>query len=79
MSAKEMFEKLGYENDEVNEHCFGYGKLLNNRKKYITFNDSGNCKWFTIIETDRNNPTIDLEELQAITKQCEELGWLRDE
>ena len=52
MTAKEMFEKLGYENDEVNEHCLGYGKLLNNRKKYITFN-SGNCKWFTIIETDR--------------------------
>jgi hypothetical protein len=76
MSAKEMFEKLGYENDEVNEHSLGYGKLLNNRKKYITFNDSGNCKWFTIIETDRNNPTIDLEELKAINQQCRELGWL---
>lgn len=75
MRAKEMFKKLGYENDEISEHCFGYGKKLNNRKKYITFNDSGNFKWFTIIETDRNNPTIDLEELQAINKQVEELGW----
>ena len=75
MSAKEMFEELGYEIDEITKKSFGYGKILNNRKKYITFNDTGNFKYFTIIETDRNNPTIDLQELQAINKQVEELGW----
>ena len=75
MEAREMFEKLEYINDKVSNNCLGYVKITENRRKYITFNDCGTCKFFTIIETDKNNPAIDLEELKAINKQVEELGW----
>ncbi len=76
MKAKEMFEKLGYEIDFITDHSFGYiKKKTNGEEKTITFNDCGTAKFFVIIESDRDNPSINLEELQAINKQVEELGW----
>lgn len=71
MSAKEMFKKLGYENDIKKEHTIGYIK----NKKTITFNNSGNYIYFVVMEEGRVNPTIDLEELQAINEQVRELCW----
>lgn len=75
MTAKEMFEKLGYKNDKNFKNALGYIKEVNNVKKYITFIDCGTSKFFTIIEGDRINPTIDGKELQAINQQCKELRW----
>ena len=76
MTAKEMFEKLGYKIDMIFGHILSYSKILdNNVEKSITFNDTGTYKFFTIIVEDRKNPTINLEELQAINKQVEELEW----
>ena len=77
MSAKEMFEKLGYKIDMIQEYCIGYirQKTTDKVEKTITFLDPGTSKYFVIIEGDRVNPTISLEELQAINKQVEELGW----
>ena len=40
MTAKEMFEKLGFEIDFINRHSIGYVKILHNSQKYITFNQS---------------------------------------
>ena len=67
MTAKEMFEKLGYR----------YMRLLSNkehiwyrhtkRKSEIVFNLIG--------KSISNDYAIKLEELQAINKQVEELGW----
>lgn len=80
MTAKEMFEKLGYEIDILTNYALGYirKKATENVEKTITFLNTGTFQYFTIIESDRNNPTISLEELQAINKQVEELGWLDD-
>lgn len=75
MSAKEMFEKLDFENDVLSERIIGYKKIIHNHNKYITFINCDTAKYFTIIEDDRDNVTIDLEELQAINKQISELGW----
>ena len=74
-TAKEMFEKLEYKIDMINGHILSYSRIIMGIEKSITFLDSGNIKYFVIIEGDRINPTITLEELQAINKQIEELGW----
>lgn len=77
MKAKEMFEKLGYERVENNVNYISY--------KY-EFSD-GSYIYSTIrfylpqqeIEFYYNDDilnSIEVEELQAINKQVEELGWL---
>jgi hypothetical protein len=82
MSAKEMFEKLGYARDE------SYDGIL--YSKYVDENESVNL-WQ--IDFDKVNKTVEKsvskagfdmkywnskitsEELKAINKQVEELGW----
>lgn len=76
MSAKEMFEELGYENDITTKNTVGYKKIKNHKLKYITFVNVGISKYITIIEDNKSNSIIDLQELQAINKKIEELGWL---
>ena len=88
MSAKEMFEKLGYKlnhNMVYGTYYFDYIKekdkiKLDGRTYYfrsrIHFDhelrtvkkDCTPCEWYGI-------DMITLEELQAINKQVEELGW----
>ena len=88
MSAKEMFEKLGYRlvevlnpiTGEVYEFDIQYEKFDGSFRKVILFNNSTklmhtSCELF--------NKTIDFtcyppELLKAINKQVEELGWLDD-
>lgn len=83
MSAKEMFEKLGYEDTSKKFH-----RLIRFRKQYIK-NDSivediicielgSNEVQVARIYDKYNYGTFHLtkEELQAINKQVEELGWL---
>ena len=90
MTAKEMFEKLGYKlNDDINNY-------LQNRYEYKRFNkttkmfrtitivngENKENKFIEIeeefvrdIETNTNYGYLDFEEIQAINKQIEELGW----
>ena len=86
MSAKEMFEQLGYK-------LISYGdKELVNYRKYqqdnifeqVVFNNNQKKFWCgvtivknfdTLIEKHTNPISIDLSLLQAINKQIEELGW----
>ena len=72
-------EKLGYEETRNSKHIKSYSKKLNGRYKHITFCNAEPCKYITLIEDDRNNPTLDLEELQAINEKFKELGWLDKE
>ena len=71
MTAKEMFEKLGYK----------YSKLLSDdvRIYYEHKNNNNQPSNFILFDLDyksiSNDCDITLEELQAINKQCEELGW----
>ena len=66
MSAKEMFEKLGYKRTTNNKNIVEYTHKIY-EGKYIYFGKQN--KWIETFEY------ITLEELQAINKQVEELGW----
>ena len=74
MSAKEMFERLGYEfeieytSDGVND-TYRYNKCF--RIDSITFDLNGKN-----IIVSKIFHTISLNELQAIIQQCKELGWI---
>ena len=83
MTAKEMFEKLGYECD------VGCDGILYSQYIDIPNGDVANCQ----IDFDKVNKTVEkkvvqagfgtkryrtiinIEELKAINKQIEELGW----
>ena len=71
MTAKEMFEKLGYEhiisNKFPNEIKYKY------LDDYITFDFEDKTIWRG---EDYDSAGITMEELKAINKQIEELGWL---
>ena len=76
MDAREMFEELGYKLDQaeedsrlycrdiLDENTFGYKD-----SEMIYFDD----EYFGIYFT--NKEYVNINELQAINKQIEELGW----
>lgn len=70
MSAKEMFERLGYKliQNDVNWLIYSF----NNKFKIMFYKPQQDFK-IECLENIYN--TIDMEELQAINKQVEELGW----
>ena len=71
MSAKEMFKELGYE----------YSTLLSDQQRiyYEHKNENNQPSNFIMFDLDyqviSNDSEITLQELQAINKQVEELGW----
>ena len=74
MTAKEMFEKLGYKQDKQKTHIVYYKFLKLNRELQIEFNFK-----FKSVEKRKvpgiNSEPINFKELKAINKQIEELGW----
>ena len=81
MSAKEMFEKLGYNEIYQNKHYMFYVKDLVDSPEYerdsIHLEFNFDTKTFNKTYGDDNSVNeITLEELKAINKQVEELGWL---
>lgn len=65
MSAKEMFEELGYKYEFNNKYNIRYYNVK--KDNYI---------WFDLqLKTLEISEYCNLEELQAINKQVEELGW----
>ena len=80
MSAKEMFEKLGYKELIKNKTYMFYVKELRDNPEYendyihleFDFKDKTICKTYG---DDNSVYEITLEELQAINKQVEELKW----
>ena len=80
MTARQMFEKLGYEYNERTEKLYGiieYSKQFEYAEMTIDFdNKSKEVELYT----DKSDVAIDitLEELQAINKQVEELEWYND-
>ena len=74
MSAKEMFEELGYELDTAEENARLYCRDILDKNTFgyidsemIYFDDEFNGIYFT------NKEHLDMQELQAINKQVEEL------
>lgn len=80
MSAKEMFEKLGYMYQEGNNKIECTKKYFISETNFIIFDKQK--KNFTNFVSSDSPFTLDepyilnIEELQAINKQVEELGWL---
>jgi len=69
MSADEMFKELGYEKTKANE----YWIIYKNFRKDIDFN----LKHKTIeVESQMQSEEFNMQELQAINKKVEELGWM---
>lgn len=75
MKAKEMFEKLGL-----------YGNYCEASLYYRTKDDKGPCQSVefyypdkTIVGNFQDNGYLTVDELKAIYKQAEELGWIRSE
>lgn len=87
MSAKEMFEKLGYIKKDVEdpvtgeifEHDYKYVKFDGTWLREILFNDSTKLIHMNTELHDRvENDILYFELLQAVNKQIEELGWNND-
>lgn len=79
MNAKEMFEKLGYE-QRKHEHYIKYVKKPFISDWFVILFDLKEQVFSSIITTDSPfTPDVPLElnieELKAINKQVEELGW----
>lgn len=77
-SAKEMFEELGYKKTDLLK-----GKSANYQNKdyetaiSIFDNEKGRAiHIYDLGNTYQDSGFIGVEELKAIIKQCEELGWL---
>lgn len=72
-TADEMFEKLGYEKSPSKKTVHRYEKNDSDHIYYFIFNE--NMKIFSKT-CDYGKTHIKLEELQAINKKCQELGWI---
>lgn len=75
ISAKEMFKQLGYEfekeyNSDGANDTYRYNKCSRPNDSVIFYLDG---KQIIIYQTFN---TIHVSELQAITQQCKELGWI---
>ena len=77
MSAKEMFEELGYE-QKTSIGVIYYFKKIHIPKNDIVYN----INFITdLINGEKEifiSKNIDMQELKAINKQIEELGWLNE-
>lgn len=72
MSAKEMFEKLGYEYFN-NGLRITYQNYKVSSCKLIEFNLQKKKMW--LADDDEEVVELSLKEIKAINKQVEELGW----
>ena len=72
MNADEMFEVLGYKKTEHIYPIQGYVVEYDNEERQIDFmNEQQEVKIWNI--------STSMQELQAINKKCQELGWLEEE
>ena len=78
-SAKEMFEKLGYEVQYISKNQVVYKQKHSfGDSKQIIINDlpQTNRGFYVNYSVENQGGYISFGELQAINKQVEELGWL---
>lgn len=70
--ADKLFKDLAYKKEDYNPDVIYYTNIFND-DIYYTFNK--NTKKFHFIENGEAGD-ISMEELKAINKKCEELGWI---
>lgn len=79
MCADEMFEKLGYEKTKNDEYNVIYEKGASIRNRII-FSKITKTVCCILVDEDyewNDGIDIDMQELQAINKKVEELGWIK--
>ena len=78
-TADEMFEKLGYEKTKNDEYNVIYEKGASFRNRII-FSKITKTVCCILVNEDyewNDGIDIDMQELQAINKKVEELGWIK--
>ena len=77
MKAREMFEKLGYTETKLTDEIITklYEKNIFGDRQSIYFYPEKSVRIIFYSSEKIYPPLITLEELQAINKQVEELGW----
>lgn len=69
-TADEMMKELGYEK--------GSGHNLGNGEKYIYYSGNyNNINFYKKSKKININGSFSMQELQAINKKCQELGWIK--
>ena len=71
-NADTLFEELGY--NETEKHSNGIEYINESEDKTIGFIDYDN--YGKVVTLDIFEDFITMQELQAINKKCEELGWI---
>lgn len=81
MSAKEMFEELGYTNTGLlKEPSVHYENKEWETAISIFDNEKGRAiHIYPLGDTYQDSGFICVEELKAINKQCQELGWIEND
>ena len=76
-TADEMFEELGYKKLEENDYYMEYRKQRKDYSKFIKFDlmDKSFTSFYYVV-TDKQ-AYLSMQELQAINKKVEELGWIK--
>lgn len=72
MSAKEMFESLGYEYIEKSNNDIQVNTNKNLIYQFYPFKDE---IVFYVVNANKNDISFTSKEIKAINKQIEELGW----
>ena len=72
--ADKMFEKIGYAVSEQLENGIVYLKETDNEDMEISFIDYED--YGKTVEVDKFDGLITMQELKAINKKVEELGWI---
>jgi hypothetical protein len=75
MSAKEMFEKLGYETDLFWQKDYTIEYLKRKEDDFYGMIIATTITFHKRLKQIKINGTINKDDLQAINKQVEELGW----
>ena len=73
-SADELFAELGYNNKEDDEDSII--KKDNNGKEIQFYKEDREIECYYHVYGDFEIATINMDELQAIYKYCQEKGWL---
>ncbi len=75
MKAKEMFEKLGYEQEEIDEQLIYTKTNVSIDVEYIIIFYLDEKTFEATTDNFAYANDINIKELQAINKQIDELGW----
>lgn len=78
MTAREMFEELGYDMQTIDrwDNIIYSASVPNGIFETIRVIFFDTSKKRYIAEEDRRSMIIDIPTMKAIIKQCEELGWM---